>query len=151
MVYKPRKAIKWGVLTHSGCPGLPGPRRLVSPLLRLGPNTRLAGSGLSAWHPPGGRPASCPSSGAVRVSRHADSGDEGSWPARCRHTAYVERSLLRGAAARSVPGGSQALGLKCHQLPAARCPAGLGEDPFFEAGTVITRLKGLAADSSTGA
>ena len=50
---------------------------------------------------------------------HADSGDEGSWPVRCRHTAYVERSLLQGAAARSIPGGSQALGLKCHELPAA--------------------------------
>lgn len=59
---------------------------------------------------------------------HADSGDEGSWPVRCRHTAYVERSLLQGAAARSIPGGSQTLGLKCHELPAAPwlVPSGAG-------------------------
>lgn len=36
---------KGGLLTHSECSGLPGPRPSVSSLLQLGPNTRLAGPG----------------------------------------------------------------------------------------------------------
>ena len=44
--------------------------------------------------------------------------DEGSWPVHCRHTAYVERSLLQGAAAQPVPGGSQA---QVPQVPRTPC------------------------------
>ena len=110
---------KVGVLTHSGCPGLPGPRPSVSPLLRLGPNTRLAGPGLSAW-PPGVHPVAgpppAPAAGLCWCHGEAlavfsrlgciltgcgargqalgpcppltgtQTRDEGSWPARCRHS-----------------------------------------------------------------
>lgn len=140
---------KVGVLTHSGCPGLPGPRPSVSPLLRLGHNTRLAGPGLSAW-PPGVHPVAgpppAPAAGLCWCHGEAlavfciltGCGARGQalgpcppltgtqtlgtrgpgWPA--ADTASVERSLPRGAAVRSAPGGSQALGLECHELPAAR-------------------------------
>lgn len=59
---------KGGLLTHSECSGLP-PRCPLCCGWALTPGWPAPALCLAAWRPPGGRPASCPSSGAVLVSR----------------------------------------------------------------------------------
>ena len=141
---------KVGVLTQSGCPGLPGPRPSVSPLLRLGPNTRLAGPGLSAWlpgvHPVAGPPPApaaglcwCHGEALAVFSRLSciltGRGARGQALGPCPPLTGTQTLGMRGPgqpAADTPPtwkgvscgeqqsGGSQALGLECHELPAAR-------------------------------